>query len=433
MMYFCIMNVTLEVNFESFRFFCATRYILWAWEKREKEEEVRKVVEKQVGKTEVTESKKGKAEEEGNVIDEGRNERRVERGNHNEPRVERGNVETKVGGKKLANNDNISAAEKKEFERYLQSVCRTGPAGRLRRKLAAIEALRHFGVTDLPAVIDDSDSSTTSGEDCYSGGVTIRGLHRQATMKKWKIKFAALAYYEEMEEIDESSSQLDVIVMNPDSPEGHPHDTARDQSFRRAQTAKNDERYDKNATSPQTVNTYINNFRLTYPPVLIIDEPTGAFDREGLGALASAVKEFTGTMIMVSHNLEFVEGCGCAEKWIMDDGVLEITKSSSLDDYWRPKFPAEFEFPNAGNTNSGDESEDKSEVDFSLLTDKALKKRLRQLEKELKAGKKKVKKMQDAGEKEKKMQDEKVNEEVWALEDEVARINGELGGRGGKE
>lgn len=38
------------------------------------------------------------------------------------------------------------------------------------------------------------------------------------------------------------------------------------------------------------------------PHLLVLDEPTNFLDRESLGALASAIQEFAGGVIMISHN-----------------------------------------------------------------------------------------------------------------------------------
>lgn len=58
------------------------------------------------------------------------------------------------------------------------------------------------------------------------------------------------------------------------------------------------------------------------PHILILDEPTNYLDRESLGALAGAIQEFEGGVVIVSHNNEFVSTV-CPEEWVMDAGHLE--------------------------------------------------------------------------------------------------------------
>jgi len=57
------------------------------------------------------------------------------------------------------------------------------------------------------------------------------------------------------------------------------------------------------------------------PHILILDEPTNYLDRESLGALANAIAEFQGGVVIISHNNEFVSTL-CPEEWVMDAGHL---------------------------------------------------------------------------------------------------------------
>jgi elongation factor 3 len=57
------------------------------------------------------------------------------------------------------------------------------------------------------------------------------------------------------------------------------------------------------------------------PHILILDEPTNYLDRESLGALAGAISEYEGGVVIISHNNEFVSTL-CPEEWVMDAGHL---------------------------------------------------------------------------------------------------------------
>eukprot|EP00898_Chlorokybus_atmophyticus_P003897 jgi/Chlat1/4508/Chrsp29S04441 len=57
------------------------------------------------------------------------------------------------------------------------------------------------------------------------------------------------------------------------------------------------------------------------PHMLVLDEPTNYLDRDSLGALAGAIKEFGGGVIMITHNREFA-GELCPESWLVADGKL---------------------------------------------------------------------------------------------------------------
>merc|ERR1712157_56846 len=58
------------------------------------------------------------------------------------------------------------------------------------------------------------------------------------------------------------------------------------------------------------------------PHIVILDEPTNYLDRESLGALAGAIEDFEGGVVIISHNNEFVSKL-CPETWVMDAGHLE--------------------------------------------------------------------------------------------------------------
>lgn len=55
------------------------------------------------------------------------------------------------------------------------------------------------------------------------------------------------------------------------------------------------------------------------PHLLVLDEPTNFLDRDSLGGLAVAIREFRGGVILISHNEEFV-GALCSEQWHVNDG-----------------------------------------------------------------------------------------------------------------
>merc|ERR1712159_430997 len=118
------------------------------------------------------------------------------------------------------------------------------------------------------------------------------------------------------------------------------------------------------------------------PHILILDEPTNYLDREGLGALVLAIKDYKGGVLIISHNKEFCDGVA-QEKWIMKGGHLRIEGESKAND----------EEENSGNKAqedivdaSGNKIEQNA-VDNS--SDKEKKKKLKELQKKLKDGLKK--------------------------------------------
>merc|ERR1712157_344905 len=136
------------------------------------------------------------------------------------------------------------------------------------------------------------------------------------------------------------------------------------------------------------------------PHVLILDEPTNYLDREGLGALVLAIKDYKGGVLIISHNKEFCDGVA-TEKWIMQGGRLRIEgESVGVDD--------EKDDGNAGPDEVYDGAGNKIEVKKNAtLSDKDKKKAIKDLEKKLKDGKKK-----------KTLTDE----EMWEIEDKLNEL-----------
>ncbi|KAI1003582.1 [NU+] prion formation protein 1 [Podosphaera aphanis] len=63
------------------------------------------------------------------------------------------------------------------------------------------------------------------------------------------------------------------------------------------------------------------------PHLLVLDEPTNFLDRDSLGGLAVAIRDYKGGVVMISHNEEFV-GALCPEQWHVADG--RVTHKGNL-------------------------------------------------------------------------------------------------------
>jgi elongation factor 3 len=63
------------------------------------------------------------------------------------------------------------------------------------------------------------------------------------------------------------------------------------------------------------------------PHVLILDEPTNYLDRESLGALATAIREFEGGVVMITHNSQFCDNL-CPIVWHLQNNTLELKGDS---------------------------------------------------------------------------------------------------------
>merc|ERR1711937_111392 len=138
------------------------------------------------------------------------------------------------------------------------------------------------------------------------------------------------------------------------------------------------------------------------PHVLILDEPTNYLDREGLGALVLAIKDYKGGVLIISHNKEFCDGVA-TEKWIMKGGYLRIEGESVEKEEDKEAGNKEIEdvYDGAGN---------KVEVK-KALSEKDAKKEIKAIEKKLKDNAKK-----------KPLTDE----EMWELQDKLTELKEKL-------
>jgi len=142
------------------------------------------------------------------------------------------------------------------------------------------------------------------------------------------------------------------------------------------------------------------------PHVLILDEPTNYLDREGLGALILAIRDYKGGVLIISHNKEFCENVA-SERWIMKGGYLRIEGESKCDE----------EEEKAGNKQQEDVYDAAgNKIDVKAqqkLSAKDAKKAIKDIEKKLKDGKKK-----------KTLTDE----EMWEMEDKLNELKEQLKG-----
>jgi elongation factor 3 len=139
------------------------------------------------------------------------------------------------------------------------------------------------------------------------------------------------------------------------------------------------------------------------PHILILDEPTNYLDRDGLGALVLAIKDFKGGVLVISHNREFCDSVA-TEKWIMQGGKLRI-EGESVDDATEEEKSAnkaqDIVYDGAGNQIKVAQK----------LSAKELKKAQKDIEKKIKDAKKKG---------------TMTEEELWEMDDKLTEIKEKL-------
>jgi len=72
---------------------------------------------------------------------------------------------------------------------------------------------------------------------------------------------------------------------------------------------------------------------LNAPDVLILDEPTNNLDIESIDALAEAINEFKGGVIIVSHDERLIRETNC-QLWVIEDQTINEIEGD-FDDYRR--------------------------------------------------------------------------------------------------
>ncbi len=68
--------------------------------------------------------------------------------------------------------------------------------------------------------------------------------------------------------------------------------------------------------------------------VVILDEPTNHFDPETQKIIGENFKDYSGTLIVVSHNPDFVEQIGITRMLILPDGIIKNYSRELLDYYY---------------------------------------------------------------------------------------------------
>ncbi|KAL0068768.1 [NU+] prion formation protein 1 [Marasmius tenuissimus] len=73
------------------------------------------------------------------------------------------------------------------------------------------------------------------------------------------------------------------------------------------------------------------------PQICVLDEPSNFLDREALGGLAVAIRDWAGAVVIISHNQEFVSAL-CPEIWHIEAGrMTHKGKATTIDDAFLDK------------------------------------------------------------------------------------------------
>eukprot|EP00746_Dinoflagellata_sp_MGD_P000632 gnl/MRDRNA2_/MRDRNA2_101137_c0_seq1.p1 gnl/MRDRNA2_/MRDRNA2_101137_c0~~gnl/MRDRNA2_/MRDRNA2_101137_c0_seq1.p1 ORF type:complete len:1172 (-),score=274.49 gnl/MRDRNA2_/MRDRNA2_101137_c0_seq1:70-3585(-) len=158
------------------------------------------------------------------------------------------------------------------------------------------------------------------------------------------------------------------------------------------------------------------------PHIVLLDEPTNYLDREALGALTQAVREFEGGIVIISHNEEFTSTL-CTETWLMsknqETGIATLTPTGAdwMSQELDKALGAKIEAAKKGLIAEPEEYTD------ALGNTVKVEKQLSELEK-----KKRIKEIERSLKMATKKNSELTEEDVWKLEDELQELKVSLPG-----
>lgn len=67
------------------------------------------------------------------------------------------------------------------------------------------------------------------------------------------------------------------------------------------------------------------------PHVLLLDEPTNHFDVQNIDSIIQAIKEYTGAMVIITHNIAFIEETGCKILLLENQKLIELDFNEYYD------------------------------------------------------------------------------------------------------
>ena len=87
----------------------------------------------------------------------------------------------------------------------------------------------------------------------------------------------------------------------------------------------------KDLSGGQKARVALAELTLSAPDVVILDEPTNNLDIESIDALAEALNEYQGGVIIVSHDERLIRDTNC-QLWVIEDQSIEEI-DGDFDDY----------------------------------------------------------------------------------------------------
>ena len=165
-----------------------------------------------------------------------------------------------------------------------------------------------------------------------------------------KISIAYFAQHQ-LDELSEDGSPYDhVRKLMPDAPETKVRGRTGAIGF----SGKAGDTLVKSLSGGEKARLLLGLATLFGPNMIILDEPTNHLDIDSRAALAEAINEFPGAVIMVSHDRYLIEACA-DQLWVVADHTV-TTYDGDLDDYRRMVLSARGMRTNSRDRGGGERS-----------------------------------------------------------------------------
>jgi elongation factor 3 len=173
-------------------------------------------------------------------------------------------------------------------------------------------------ITKSKRVVDRLSGSRRGGKKGFEYEVMWQGLSMDANMWLPQQQLEEMGFAKLMKIIDAKLEAREGLYARPltqENVEKHLEDVGLDREFGT---------HNRMAalSGGQKVKIVLAAAMWNQPHILILDEPTNYLDRDSLGALAGAIREYEGGVVMITHNNEFCSQL-CPETWVLEHGKLD--------------------------------------------------------------------------------------------------------------
>ncbi|WP_316190487.1 MULTISPECIES: ABC-F family ATP-binding cassette domain-containing protein [unclassified Bradyrhizobium] len=197
--------------------------------------------------------------------------------------------------------------------------------------------------------IDNDDRVALLGANGNGKSTLVKLLAGRLTPFSGKVTRAdklSIAYFaqHQLDELDEAGSPYShVRKLMPDAPESKIRARAGAIGF----SGKAADTLVKSLSGGEKARLLLGLATFFGPNMIILDEPTNHLDIDSRAALAEAINEFPGAVIMVSHDRYLIEACA-DRLWVVADHTVK-TYDGDLDEYRRMVLSTRSGAPARGN------------------------------------------------------------------------------------